>query len=54
MFAENLVTKGVESRRPSRRNDSHEEGPSCQLISRNRTVGVGERGLEMGEDLRCW
>jgi hypothetical protein len=33
---------------------SHEESPQRMLEGGDRTVGVGESGLEMGEDLRRW
>ena len=49
--AEKSVTMGRDSRRRRRRNGLHEEGPHRMLESGDRTVGVGEGGLEMGEDL---
>lgn len=56
--AENLVTIGKDSRGsnevcPLNENaDLHEEGSHRMLEVGDRTVGVGEGGLEMSEDLR--
>lgn len=37
----------------SERTGSDEEGPQRMLKGGDGTAGVGEGGLQMGEDLRC-
>jgi hypothetical protein len=57
--AENSVTISMDSRGsnevcPLNENaELHEEGSHRMLEGRDRTVGVGEGGLKMREDLRC-